>query len=114
MDDIIGKHHSVFHGLGKLKETTVKLELSKSITPKALTQRRIPYHIPDKVKTAFKELEKQDVIELVPEDQATHWVQPIVVDPKKDSNVRICVDMRLPCDCSTCQTSKSNSQRYQY
>ena len=48
------------------------------------------------MKTAFKELKKQDVIELVPEDQATHWFQPTVVDPKKDSNVRICVDMRFP------------------
>ena len=96
LDSIIGKHQSVFHGLGKLKGTTVKLDIDKSITPKALPQRRIPYHIRDKVKTALKELEKQDVIERVPEDQATPWVQPIVAVPKKDGNVRICVDMRLP------------------
>ena len=48
------------------------------------------------MKTALKELEKQDVIELVPEDQATPWVPPIVAAPKKEGNVRICVDMRLP------------------
>ena len=48
------------------------------------------------MKTDLKELEKQDVIERVPEDQATPWVQPIVAVPKKDGNVRICVDIRLP------------------
>ena len=53
LDAIIGKHQSVFHGLGKLKATTVKLGIDKSITPKALPQRRIPYHIRDKVKTAL-------------------------------------------------------------
>ena len=49
-----------------------------------MLQQRIPYDIRDKVKTALKELEKQDVIERVPEDQATPWVQPIVAVPKKD------------------------------
>ena len=36
------------------------------------------------------------MIERVLEDQATPRVQPIVAAPKKDGNVRICVDMRLP------------------
>ena len=67
LDDIIGKHRSKFHGLGKLKGTSVKLDIDKSTTPKALLQRRIPYHIPDKVKTAFIELEKQDMIQRVSE-----------------------------------------------
>ncbi len=96
LDNIIAKHKSVFNGLGKLKGTAVKLDIDKTVTPKALPQRRIPYHIRDKVKTALTELEKQDVIERVPDDQATPWVQPIVAVPKKDGNVRICVDMRFP------------------
>ena len=96
LDKIIAKHQWVFHGLRKLKGTTVKLDIDKSITRKALPQRRIPYHIRDKVKTALKELEKQVVIKRVPEDQATPWVQPTLALPKNDGNVRICVDMRLP------------------
>ncbi len=96
LDNIIAKHKSVFNGLGKLKGTTVKLDIDKTVTPKALPERRIPYHIRDKVKTALTELEKQDVIERVPDDQATPWVQPILAVPKKGGNVRICVDMRFP------------------
>ena len=96
VDNILDKHKSVFNGLGKLRETTVKLDIDKTKTPKAQPQRRIPYHIREKVKTALQQLEKEDVIERVPEDEATPWVQPIVAVPKKDGNVRICVDMRLP------------------
>ena len=95
LDNIIAKHNSVFNGLSKLKRITVKLDINKTKTLKALPQRRIPYRIRDKVKRALKELEKQDVIERVPDNQATPWVQPIVAVPEKDGSVRICVDMRL-------------------
>ena len=39
-------------------------------------------------------MEKEDIIEKVPENEGTPWVSPIVVVPKKDGGVRICVDMR--------------------
>ena len=35
------------------------------------------------------------IIERVPDNKATPWVSPIVAVPKKDGQVRICVDMRL-------------------
>ena len=71
LDSIINKHSNVFNGLGKLKRETVKLNIDKNQTPRAQRQRRIPYHIRDKVQTALKQLEEQDIIERVPEDQAT-------------------------------------------
>ena len=40
-------------------------------------------------------MENNDIIERVPENQPTPWVSPIVVVPKKDGNVRLCVDMRM-------------------
>ena len=94
LDSIINKHSNVFNGLGKLKGETVKLNIDKNQTPRAQHQRRIPYHTRDKVQTALKQLEEQDIIERVPDDQATPWVSPIVAVAKKDRGVRICVDMR--------------------
>ena len=61
---------------------------------RAQQQRRIPYHIRDKVKSALEQLEKENIIERVPEDEPTPWVSTIVAVPKKDGGVRICVDMR--------------------
>ena len=43
----------------------VKLNINKEHTPQAQPQRLIPYHIPEKVKTTLKDLEKQDIIEKV-------------------------------------------------
>ena len=92
---IINKHASVFTGLGKLKGAKVTLSIDETKTPRAQPQRRIPYHVRQKVKEALAQLEKEDIIERVPEDEGTPWVSPIVVVPKKDGGVRICVDMRV-------------------
>ena len=42
---------------------------------------------------AVKDLEKEGIIEPVPDTQPTPWISPIVAVPKKDGTVRICVDM---------------------
>ena len=79
-----------------MKGEKIKLDIDKTKIPKAQPQRRIPYHIREKVKNAIIELENQNVIEKVPENKATPWVSPIVAVPKKaDGQVHICVDMRL-------------------
>ena len=95
LSKLLSKHKEVFTGLGKLKGHMVKLNIDKEITPTAQPQRRIPFHIREKVGKALKELESEGIIEPVPDDQPTPWVSPIVAVPKKDGSVRICVDMRL-------------------
>ena len=42
----------------------------------------------------LKHLEAQDIIEKVPANEQTDWVSPIVVVPKKEQSIRICMDMR--------------------
>ena len=79
-----------------MKGEKIKLDIDETKTPRAQPQRRVPYHIREKVTSAITELETQDIIEKVPESEATPWVSPIVAIPKKDGQVRICVDMRLP------------------
>ena len=47
------------------------------------------------MENAVKDLEKEGIIEPVPDNQPTPWISPIVAVPKKDGTVRICVDMRM-------------------
>ena len=94
IDQILHQHANVFHGLGKLKGEQIKLNIDASYPPKAQPQRRIPFHVREKVKAELEQLENSDIIERVPESQPTPWVSPVVVVPKKDGGVRLCVDMR--------------------
>lgn len=101
IDKIILKYLNVFSGLGKLKWEQIKLNIDQSQPPKSQPQRRISYHICEKVKGALEELEN-NIIERVPESQPTPWVSPIVTVPKKDGGVRICVDRGLTNDAIKC------------
>ena len=94
--EILERHSSVFNGLGKLKDYTVKLNISEDVIPVAEPQRHITFHIREKVRRAIEILEKDGIIERVPGTQATAWISPIVAVPKKRDDVLICVDMRKP------------------
>ena len=72
----------------------MKLHIDETVTPVAQSARRIPFHLRKKVSTELKKLEEQDIIEKV--EGPTPWVSPLVVIPKKNGNVRLCVDMRMP------------------
>ena len=68
--------------MGKLKGAKVTLSIDEAKTPKVQPQRRIPYHVRQKVKEALTQLEKENIIERVLENEGTPWVSPVVVVPK--------------------------------
>ena len=55
--------------------------------------RKLPFQLRDKVNKKIEELEKLDVIEKA-EGYPTTWLSPLVVIPKNNGDIRICVDMR--------------------
>ena len=90
------KNENLFKGIGKLKDTTVKLHIDETVKPVAQKQRKTPFHLRDKVANEIDKLLKEDVIEKV-EDTPTPWVSSIVTPPKKEPGaIRLCVDMREP------------------
>ena len=90
---IFNKHAYAFGNTGKLKDEKVILNIEETVTPK-VQQRRIPYHMRQKVKEALQQLEKEGINEKVPVNERTPWVSRIVIVLKKDDTVKICVDMR--------------------
>ena len=71
----------------------MKPNVATSVKLVAQPVRRIPFGVREKVEKKVDELLACGIIEEVPEGPAS-WVSPLVVVPKPDSVVRICVDMR--------------------
>ena len=91
--DIKDKYKELFSGVGLLKGYELKLNIDDSVKPVAQPVRRIPFAVREKVERKLDELLESGIIEEVPEGP-TGWVSPLVVVPKPDGDVRICVDMR--------------------
>ena len=80
------------HGVGKLKDRQVTIHKRDDVTPCAQPHVRTPYHLRSKVDEKTDELIRQDIIEKV--EGPTPWLNPVVVVPKSDGDIRLCLDMR--------------------
>ncbi len=95
-EDLSAKIHAkfpkVFEGVGKLKDFQQAIHVDPTIQPVAQSPRRVPFHVRRQVEAKLDELQRLDIIE--PVTGPTPWVSPLVVVPKPNGEVRICVDMR--------------------
>ena len=82
----------VFSGIGKLKSKQVTLHLDPNVKPVAQPLRRTPFNLQERVEKKIRELLDCDIIEEV--DGPTPWVNPVVIIPKADGDIRLCIDMR--------------------
>ena len=89
-EQLIEQHSSVFGpGVGKL-EGEYHIRLSNSATPIQHSPRQVPVALRDRLKETLDTLVAQHII--VPVTQPTPWINSIVVVPKKDGTLRICLD----------------------
>ena len=83
---------SVFQGLGNLGEE-FEIHLKPGATPHSLfTPRHVPLPLRPRVKEELDRMEAMGVISKV--DQPTPWCAGMVVVPKKEGAIRICVDLK--------------------
>lgn len=91
-ETIMSDYKEIFEGVGKLKDFQVKLYVNPDVPPVAQPVRCTPFSLRDKVKEKIEELIAMDIIE--PVEGPTPWVSPVVVVPKQNDEIRLCVDMR--------------------
>ena len=83
---------TVFQGLENL-EDTYEIQLKAGATPYSLfTPRHVPIPLRPKVQAELERMESFGVIRKVVEP--TQWCAGMVVAPKKEGAIRICVDLR--------------------
>ena len=92
LGDITTQFPALFSGLGTLNGE-FQIRLKPDATPFALhTPRNVPLPLRKKVKEELSRMESLGVISKV--DVPTPWCAGMVVVPKKDGTVRICVDLK--------------------
>ena len=90
---VVKQYPEVFSNkIGKLKDVEISLHIDKTVRPVAQPHRRIPFQLRGKVE---KELERlQDLGIIRKAESPTPWISPIVVIPKGNDEIRICIDNR--------------------
>ena len=91
-EEILCDYKEIFKGVGKLRGYQVKLYVDPEVPAVAQPVRRTPFSLREKVKKKIEELVAMDIIE--PVEGPTPWVSPVVVVPKQNDEIRLCVDMR--------------------
>ena len=85
------KYPNLFHGLGEF-EGEYKIKLKPNAKPHAImTPRRVALPLKAKVREELDRMEKLGVIRKV--EEPTPWCAGMVVVPKSNGKVRICVDL---------------------
>ena len=91
LQEIVEMFPSLFTGLGRLKDSYC-IKLKQGAQPFALSApRRIPIPLLPKVKQELERMTKLGVITEVTEP--TDWCAGMVIVPKPNGQVRICVDL---------------------
>ena len=88
---VTAKYPELFTGLGKMEhEYTIKL--TDDGKPFALTvSRKVPMPLYQETKAEIERMLENGVIS--PVDEPTEWCAPMVVTPKANNKVRVCVDL---------------------
>ena len=93
ISDVLDRYPELFKGVGLLKNYELGLHVDSSVTPIVQPLRRVPFQLQKKVDKKLNELMQAGIIEKVPEGPTT-WISPLVVIPKPDGDIRVCLDMR--------------------
>lgn len=91
-ESVFDKYLACFKGVGKLKSFQIEIPIDRDVQSVIQPMRRVPYSLRDKLATKLDELLELDIIERV--DEPSSWVSPVVCVPKRNDEIRLCVDMR--------------------
>ena len=92
LNSLLREYKDIFEGSGALKNFELTIQIDPSVQPCVQKPRRLPFLMKKQVEAEIQKLLDQDFIE--PVNSSPEWVSPLVCVPKKNGDVRLCVDMR--------------------
>jgi hypothetical protein len=91
VEGVLVEFSDIFTGLGKL-DTEHHITVESGAVPIVSASRPVPVHVRPKLKAELDRLENLGIIQKC--DEPTEWVSPIVIVPKPNGQIRICLDPR--------------------
>jgi hypothetical protein len=88
-DCMISSYKDVFEGLGTMPQKH-HIHLKPDAKPFVCAPRQVAHHMKPKLKTELNRLEQEGIIAKCTEP--SEWVSPIVIVPKPNDKVRVCLD----------------------
>lgn len=90
--NVVDENDTDYEPLGKIKGVTIDIPIIPEAKPVAQPYRRVAVALEKLVDDRIDQMVRQGIVEQV--HGVTKWVSPLVVAPKGNNDVRICVDMR--------------------
>ena len=91
-NEFVEEFPQVFTGLGKIKGDPIHITIKDGVNPYHLSApRRIAFPLLQPLKEELKRMEDLGVI--LPVEKPTEWCHPIVVLPKPNGKIRLCLDL---------------------
>ena len=91
-DSLKQQYPEVFEGVRKLKNKQISLDIDPTVKPIAQPYRGIPFNLRGKIRDKTTDLLDKGITE--PGEGPAPWVNPVVIVPKNNAKIRLCVDMR--------------------
>ena len=86
------KYPNLFTGLGQIKHQEYGIKITHDTTPFAITvSRQVAIPLRKDTERELQTMERNGVISRV--EDPTEWCTPMVVTPRSNGNVRVCVDL---------------------
>lgn len=90
LEQLSQKYPRIFsEGVGRL-EGEYHIRLDSQIDPVQHAPRKVPVALREQLRKTLEELVQQDI--LAPVTQPTEWISSMVIVPKKDGKLRVCLD----------------------
>ena len=95
VSEFVTKYPNVFgNRVGRFNKKELRIHINYDIPPVVQKLRRVCFHQRDQIACELSRLEKNGIIERVPDDTPTTWVSNIIPVIKKDGGLRICNDSK--------------------
>ena len=86
------EYPTLFKGLGQMKGQKYDIKLTKNATPFAINvPRQVVIPLRQKTAQELQRMERNGVISRI--DEPTKWCAPMIVTPKSNEKIRLCVDL---------------------